>query len=271
MIKNLHMLPPAETMGQLYGYHFPPFITLAHTFNAPKQWQISPRKLSQHQLQYVITGAANYAFDENTYITKSGDLIYHAPNVTHAVSTVDAEPYVCLSIVFHFGPYDAPDLLSFGEYKYFSGIDNTPLANQLVALITTHQNQKTNSPMLCQGLLMQILAALSTHNDSRQETLIPQRTLSKLVLVRNYLSSHYVRNISHEELEQLSGLSRNYLISRFRENYGMTPFEMIVHFRVSKAKELAIQTSMSVGEIAVQVGYADITFPLSACLYDVRA
>lgn len=38
----------------------------------------------------------------------------------------------------------------------------------------------------------------------------------------------------------------------------MTPFEYVVWVRIERAKELVINTNLSVGEIATSVGYADL-------------
>ncbi|MFH5182440.1 cupin domain-containing protein [Paenibacillus sp. TAB 01] len=100
---SLHLLEPAETIDQLQEYYFPPYITLAHLFNAPKGWEIKSRTLNQYQFQYVLEGMAEYSIGASTILTKKGDLVYHTPHVQHYVRTVEDEPYVCISIVFHFG------------------------------------------------------------------------------------------------------------------------------------------------------------------------
>nr|WP_301285825.1 helix-turn-helix transcriptional regulator [Paenibacillus lautus] len=53
-------------------------------------------------------------------------------------------------------------------------------------------------------------------------------------------------------------MSRNYLSVLFRQEFGMLPLEYMMWLRVQRAKQLAVTTSMSVTEIAREVGYADV-------------
>ncbi|CAH0120924.1 helix-turn-helix domain-containing protein [Paenibacillus sp. MSJ-34] len=91
--------------------------------------------------------------------------------------------------------------------------------------------------MLCQQLLMHILCELRKGGEKKPtETRSNQKTVSKMILVKNYLVDHYHEKINMKDIEEISGLSK----------------------RIEKAKELAMQTDLSFGEIAEKVGYSDI-------------
>ncbi|MGG4033534.1 AraC family transcriptional regulator [Paenibacillus cisolokensis] len=252
-------LPGSEEAGETTEEcGFPPYITLAHLFNAPAGWEIRTRALSMHQFQYVKEGAAEYVVDGKSYTTRKGDLIYHAPYVPHAVRTIEGEPYLCISILFHFGSLRiSPELLGLSS-GYVGNYAGHPVEGWLSRLIAHYHQPGAHNRMLCQGLLLQTIAELDASRSGRNATPVQEKTKAKIVLVRNYILRHYGRNIRHEELERVSGLSRNYMIVKFRHIYGMTPFEYLTFVRVEKAKELAVQTNLSVGEIARLVGYSDV-------------
>src|SRR5690606_21204194 len=76
--------------------------------------------------------------------------------------------------------------------------------------------------------------------------------------IKNHLLAHYREPLKLEDLEQLTGFSPNYVIRIFKDVIGMTPFQYLRWVRLQKALELAFHTSMTVGEIALEVGYADV-------------
>lgn len=261
MLRNslLHTQNWRETIGQLEHYHFPPYITLAHLFSAPVGWEIQPRSLNQFQLQYVVSGGATYHIEGQDYATRPGDLLFHRPGERHFVRMTENTPYVCISIVFHFGHADfAADTL-FGGRHYLGPHPVERIEKKLSLIVDRFRQPGPANQLLCQGLLLQLLAELSeAHPLRRPNAEVPEKTTAKLILVRNYIVHHYNRNVQIQELEAISGLSKNYLTNRFRNMFGMTPFEYMIRMRVEKAKELAIHTHLSVGEIAGRVGYADV-------------
>ena len=58
-----------------------------------------------------------------------------------------------------------------------------------------------------------------------------------------------------EQLARIAGMSRTSFANRFKVLIGDTPFSYITQWRLLQAKELLKESSLSVGEIAGQVGY----------------
>lgn len=256
---SLHLQVPLETLDSLKEYFFPPYITLAHTFNAPAGWSIPSRRLKQIQFQYVLEGKAVYIVEGNRHLTERGDLIYHLPDQHHEVYTVEGEPYVCLSLVFHFGAAPAPLQQLLGDDAYLGCYKDHPIGQKLSQLVVRYNQPGLDSQMLCQGLLLQIIAELAAiRSAGPKPSPVQEKAKGKMVLIRNYIAKHYDEDIQLGDLERIAGLSRNYIIAKFRESFGMTPFDYITRMRIERAKELAIQTNLSFGEIAQQVGYADV-------------
>jgi len=79
-----------------------------------------------------------------------------------------------------------------------------------------------------------------------------------MVLLRNYITEHYHQDIRISDLEQLSGFGRDYLIVQFKRAFQMTPIQYLIHVRVEKAKELAVNEGLTPSEIAHRVGYSDV-------------
>ncbi|WP_214630883.1 helix-turn-helix domain-containing protein [Paenibacillus agaridevorans] len=247
---------PQDTLAIMENYYCPPYITLAHSFHAPSGWGIENRILNQYALQYVVKGVAEYPVGEHHYVTQEGDLLFHRPGEVHSIRTIEGSPYVCISIVFHMGATAFPfhELL---EHKHLLGnFRGHAIERMLTELVHLYQQPGLSAQLQCQGLLMRILGS-SAEVQHRFEKKEPAN-LAKMVLVKNYILNHYERELRHYELEKVCGLTRNTIIQGFKKIFGMSPMQYVVWVRVQKAKELAIQTDLSVGEIAQSVGYADV-------------
>ncbi|MDF2669238.1 MAG: AraC family transcriptional regulator [Paenibacillus sp.] len=257
-MEDLYSLEPLTALSQMNNHYFPPYITLAHVFNAPELWGIKTRTLSQYQLQYVIKGVAEYTIENQTFLTRNGDLIYHLPHKKHSVRTFPGEPYLCISLVFHFGLQPFPIAQFLGESRYIGNFTEFPLEMNLSKLVTLHHQPDPHYALACQSLLLQTIHDLYQWRNQSSQTQGQEKTKGKVILLRNHILKHYDRDLDHNELEKVTGLSRNYIIVKFRALYGMTPFEYLTSVRVSKAKEMVIQTTLSVTEIARLVGYSDV-------------
>ncbi|WP_308635315.1 helix-turn-helix domain-containing protein [Paenibacillus silvisoli] len=254
-------------MEQLKEIYFPPYITLAHMFHAPDQWSLQPRVLKQYQLQYVLEGEAEYEIEGNLYHTTKGDLLFHAPGEVHRVATKTRKPYVCISVVFHFGEtaYPVEQLIGFLTKKTdrphdMGNFAGHPLENKLSELIHQYKQPGFFAQQQAQQLLMNILLLLGNGKNGRREASPIQDSAgkAKLILLRNYIDSRLREGFQHKELEELSGWSRNYIISQFKRTFGMSPIQYLVWARLEKAKELALQSGYSFSQIAEEVGYSNI-------------
>lgn len=268
MSDKLYFLSPSETMEQLNHMYFPPYITLAHMFHAPDGWELRHRTLKQYQLQYVLEGEAEYEIEGISYRTVKGDMLFHAPGEAHRVRTTKGRPYVCVSIVFHFGEIEYPvgELLDIRHHPadrphYRGNYADNPLENKLSELVHHYKQPNFYDQQQAQQLLMQVLLSLGKEAAGRGNP-DPHRQdpagKAKLVLLRNYIDSRLKEGFVLKQLEELSGWSRNYVISQFKRTFGMSPVQYLVWIRLEKAKELALQSGYSFSQIADEVGYSDI-------------
>lgn len=72
--------------------------------------------------------------------------------------------------------------------------------------------------------------------------------------VNEYIETHYMENIRLGNLAELIGFSEGHFTRVFREEFGMTFVQYLTECRISHSKELLIQTSIPIEQIAYQVG-----------------
>lgn len=258
-------MPQKETMpgldAPLDEYGLPPYITLAHIFHAPPGWHIRDRSMTQYVLQYVVDGMADYPVEGRSYRTECGDLLLHRPGELHSILTHDGIPYVCISVVFHFGSAPLPLESVFEGAHLLGNFAGHPIHDQLTQLVIQYHQPEEHHRLASQGLLLQILAGAAAAYGNAGRTASPaldNKLHAKLVLVKNHLKANFDREPRAEELERISGLSKNYITAQFKRAFGMTPSQYVIWLRVEQAKELALHTGLSISEIAHKVGYADV-------------
>ncbi|SHN35021.1 helix-turn-helix transcriptional regulator [Gracilibacillus kekensis] len=259
MVRDLVMLDPSETLQYLPNYHYPPYITLAHLFHAPDPWVKEFGIHKQYQIQYVLNGVAEYSFENKTYITRKGDITFHRPGELHEVRTTVGEQYSCISLVFHFGDAHFPANELFSELHDLGNYYDHPIGEKLQNIVTLYHQPGLLSQMECQQLLLQVLADLVNEKSTTKNlTRVQEKNSIKLIKIKNYIIDNFNENIQIKDLEHLSGLSKNYLTILFKKEYNISPMQYLTWLRVQRAKDLAINTNLSISEIAHEVGYADV-------------
>ncbi|QJD86471.1 helix-turn-helix domain-containing protein [Cohnella herbarum] len=256
---DLAALHPQETLEALSDFRFPPYISLAHIFNAPRDWGFSGRILKQYALNYVIGGRGEFAVGDVADVVEKGDVFFYRPFEVHGLRALPGKEFISITVVFHFAdaPFPMEELLH-GTH-WLGNYAGQPVEHHFAELVAKYRQPGLDNRLACQALLLSILSETS------RQVCVPKpeeperrKNLARLILVKNHIENHLDRNLNVPEIERLSGLSWNYIITEFKKTFGTTPMQFLIWARISKAKELALQSPLSFGEIAAQVGYNDI-------------
>lgn len=81
-----------------------------------------------------------------------------------------------------------------------------------------------------------------------------------IVRAKRYIDENYRENIDRNDVAAVTFVTPNYLSKLFKNNMNMNLREYINQLRVEEAKRLLLSTSMSVSEIASNVGYYNISY-----------
>lgn len=108
--------------------------------------------------------------------------------------------------------------------------------------------------------LTQLMAAhiVEKYTDAAAESTayrggLPIRQLRK---VEDYIAEHLAEEISVEQLAELVELSPSHFAHVFKETTGMSPLQFVTRQRVTQAQQMIRETSRSLIEVGLEVGYS---------------
>ena len=93
----------------------------------------------------------------------------------------------------------------------------------------------------------------------QEDTLYNEDSLSIVDKVKRYLALHISDNPSREDLANYVFLNPDYLSRLFRKETGMTLISYCQNTRLQYIKDLLVKTDMSIGKIAMQLGYSNFS------------
>ncbi|WP_263079308.1 helix-turn-helix domain-containing protein [Endozoicomonas sp. Mp262] len=76
-----------------------------------------------------------------------------------------------------------------------------------------------------------------------------------IVLLQEWLQSHYQEEVTLADMERASGLKGRTLNRRFKQATNMPPVNYLKKLRLRQARELLKSTNLNIAEITLQVGY----------------
>ena len=98
------------------------------------------------------------------------------------------------------------------------------------------------------------------HLDTPQKPPAGKNGDEDFLRVLDYIERHLSEEIILDDLCELVGLERSYLITRFKKSFGLSPMRYVGTMRIEQAKHLLSTTEKSITEIAYETGFGSIHY-----------
>ena len=229
---------------------------------AEHQTQSFPRHTHERYAIGVIeAGALGFHYRGENVVASSGDISLCIPGEVHTGQPAAEEGWAYRMFYFETSFLerltsdlaDKPRGLPFFQ----SGViaDNA-LAKQLRAL-HIHLEQSAASRLEQESLLLAALTRLiRRYADKPLPTPKLGRETYTVTQIKRYLEHYYAKPVSLDDLVNLTGLSRGYLVETFRQTVGIPPHAYLRQVRVRHAKE-RLAAGQSIAEVALATGFTD--------------
>lgn len=236
-------------------------------------------KLESHKnyfLLYVRAGVIGFEIDSTSFLAEQGYVALvdcRRPHCFYAPGAAEA-------LWIHFDGANAgtffEQILAFRKGKQtFRAPAGYPIEQELTQLIAGLRDGQSTEVARSQGIYRILCALLlplppvgveNSLNGIRSDHASVNQPVSQAMRL---IDAHLEQSLSVAMLAQAVHLSPSHFSRLFRSTTGFSPHEYIVLHRIDKAKTLLHSTSLSVKEIAYQVGYHSETNFIVSFLHKV--
>jgi len=102
--------------------------------------------------------------------------------------------------------------------------------------------------ILCCSILYNLVRTLSAPQVTARPQLMDEAV--------RYLQAHYAEPFRADALVRHMGYSRASLFALFKRHTGLTPNDFLIRLRIGKAREMLLDPSLSVAQVAAETGFA---------------
>jgi AraC family transcriptional regulator, arabinose operon regulatory protein len=208
-------------------------------------------------LVYLVNGTGHFRFGMETIAPDTGSVILYKPGEMQDYYYLGSEKAKIYWI--HFSGSDAGKLLddlSLSQKRICKIGMDTGCIGLFESIIHELQIKKPNYHLLCIGYFYQLLSELSRQAVflEKGEGVFKNSGIEKVIKLMHeeYAADH---NIGY--YAKICNLSIYQFIRCFKEAAGFPPAKYLEKIRISKARELLVNSSLTISEISAMVGYHD--------------
>ena len=122
-------------------------------------------------------------------------------------------------------------------------------------MLLGQMERSTVDSMVTAGLALHEMLALCAQSILAEAETTSARQV--ILQAAETLRKNYQQELCLADLLAEAHMSKSYFLRLFRRYMGTTPYNYLVNFRITQAKELLVLTDHSVSEIAQEVGFGD--------------
>lgn len=243
-----------EEMTRILPYQAKVTIDAMNDFVLPGDWGFRNRVNLNYHLAFVKSGGGHYEYDGKQMIFQQAKIFMFGKNCPHS-RFLNQDQLPRMTLV----RFDVIDLLT-GEQSQcledglaLEHVTNRPgLYYELFErCLGYYKEESSSAKVLAELTLTQII------HEMYRDTQTSVRLDPRLENVCDYIRHHYSDQLRLEDMVRISGLSRNYFLTLFKEAYGVTPKQYQIRYKIDQASKYISETDLKIGTISEMLGYKD--------------
>ncbi|GAA3413714.1 AraC family transcriptional regulator [Paenibacillus hodogayensis] len=218
-------------------------------------WSFPQSVTQNHILLLVTDGSFTYVANGEELSLISGDVLYVPKGTVRSGKNRPDQPHHMYVAHFSYeGDGDKTSILREGCCRHLK-LFNADYLKHRFSLLTQHWLRKTKYyEAICHGILLEMLAIVNDEADAHQ---LPTATMNLVMLIQEYIVNHYRERITVAALAKQVDRTPNYISAVFRQATGQTITEYIQQIRINAARDLLINSQMTIGEISEYLGFCE--------------
>lgn len=238
------------------SYELPFYVTEIGFFHAKSQYFTERKNKNTFLFLYTLSGEGSLYYDDNHYILPPHSLIILDCKSYHYYKSSSKEPWIFRWI--HFNGVSAKtyvDLISDGKFNIIYALEPSVLEINFQHLMNFEQVNDIYHSLCTSSYISNILLHMleSKFNNTNDKKYI--RHKGEIDKVITFIHSNYNKSININDFTNIIHVSKYHFIRLFKQYIGITPYEYLLNYRITQAKILLRNSQLSVGEIALSVGF----------------
>lgn len=207
---------------------------------------------------FIENGKRYLSCKNKQYIIETGDLILFNPGDIHTCEQIDDRTldYRCINIKkdvmkkITFEITGKEYLPNFMEFVLFRNELTSSLKELHLMIMEEEKNLKKEE------LFLFIMEQLIREYSNPVSEMTIQEASAEIKTVCDYLENNYMENITLNQLSNLTGLSKYYLLHSFTKQKGISPYNYLQTIRIGKAKKM-LEQGIAPIDVAFKTGFTD--------------
>lgn len=220
-------------------------------------YSFGPAVRPNYLIHYVISGKGYYYVNDRKYTIEKNQGFLIRPNELTFYQADEDDPWTYLWIGFDGGKVET--YLKYGGLGLgsltFSCNENELLKHYIDEMLS-HDKLSHHNELYLEGLLFLFFAALAKSAEVvyEEDVEFDNLYINKAI---EYIQKNYQNPILVTDIANYVSLSRTYLTAIFKQTLHLSPQQFLLKFRITKASELLVNTSLPINAIAHSCGYTD--------------
>ncbi len=247
-------------------------------FTADSFWSHTERTMDSFEIIMGIKGDVYIQQDEDRFVVGEGDCLLLLPGRIHKGYASSAKGTSFFWLHFYcdrdstiLNEKDALEEIRLAyNNPYFAGFEekillptffhpsNTErlsiLFHQLLHIYESEYYTGQGMNYILTSLAIELTEQTLSLTSGAKKHLIEKENLSKIV---KWINTHYTAAVSLSKVAHEFNYTKEYLARYFKKHMGMSMQEYINKLKISKSRELLVQSDKHIKEIASELGYSD--------------
>ena len=226
-------------------------ICFVHNYLAfPENYPMHNTGRRHHGFLYTLQGTETYHFADKTVAAVPHSVLYIPKNEEYTIAFSDQKSDV-YTVDFEMAAETEPARPFLVKLPA-----SNPVAGLFAKMEAAYDKRTDKGILTCKSLFYQILE----HTAEAERLFLPSEKYAKIAQAVEQMEKNFLNgDFRLETLSDNCGISYRYFEQLFRQKYGMSPKEYLLSLRLEHAKELLADSDLRIKDIALLLGYGDIT------------
>lgn len=271
---NLKLKEDRTHGSQEYPYDQYHVKNISHPFQIPVHWH------DELEIIYIETGELQVKIGNHEYEGRSRDIFFVNPGELHLMGCKNTQVrYYTILFPLTFISFQTVDELElkllaplrsnkllFPEYiedeqtkeKILAVIQKVAALNDYEKDQEIRQQQFVRQHLQTRMLLLELLQCLAEEKAFVRASTNRNSDLQREILI--FIQQHFTEKMTLGMLAEQFHLSEKYISRYFTENFRLSFSHYVIHLRLAEARKLLERTELSVTEVALQVGFSNVSY-----------